>query len=685
MDIPEYLEKRHGIALSAQQREAVAAPDGRILLRAVPGAGKTTVLIARLAELICNRGADPSRILIITYSREAAADMRKKWETLFGEVANTPPRFSTIHSFCLHLLKLYAQGRGTALPTLIGGAERDGVQQNRILTALWREQTGEYPDEDRLCELSNALGYIVNMRLNPEELEKTLPGIAGLYRAYRRYKTENRLMDFDDMLLYAYTALSRSETLRGRVRGQYDYLCLDEAQDTSKIQHEILRMVAGENLFAVGDEDQSIYGFRGAYPQGLTDFFAFYGEGSILKLERNFRSTGAIVEAARVVIEGAAGHIPKEMYTERPFGARAELVYGEDFDACDRETAERLAVLPEGETCAVLYRSAVTGVAVGRLLEREGIPFTARRPRGSFASDFICRDILNIMAFAEDPADKRFFARCYFRLNCAIPRAAAVQAREEAQGDVLLWIADHCSFSVKNTGRLEWASRVLRQMRRQSPARQLHTILYELGYLDSVERGGQTGYAAASQLRRLGLLCDLAAQAKNRLQLAELVAGIFAAQERAESSRIFLSTVHSAKGREFDHVILADAAEGIFPDSGAAEAAAMRDTEALEEERRLFYTAVTRAKESLTILIPAGAFDRSIRESRFVTRLRVKYGEESAEAAIPGTKILHTSFGMGTVLWTDSAKNRVGVDFMYGGEKTLTLEAFCDPGIVQII
>ena len=223
------------------------------------------------------------------------------------------------------------------------------------MSALWREQTGEYPDEDRLCELSNALGYIVNMRLNPEELEKTLPGIAGLYRAYRRYKTENRLMDFDDMLLYAYTALSRSETLRGRVRGQYDYLCLDEAQDTSKIQHEILRMVAGENLFAVGDEDQSIYGFRGAYPQGLTDFFAFYGEGSILKLERNFRSTGAIVEAARVVIEGAAGHIPKEMYTERPFGARAELVYGEDFDACDRETAERLAVLPEGETLSLIH------------------------------------------------------------------------------------------------------------------------------------------------------------------------------------------------------------------------------------------------------------------------------------------------------------------------------------------
>ncbi len=686
MDIPRYLRQSRGITLSDQQRAAVEAAFGDVLLLAVPGAGKTTVLTARIANLMANHNADPRRILTLTFSREGARDMARRWERLFGGLFPCAPAFSTIHSFCLRLLEEYAAGRGSRLPELLEGGESRGGKE-RLLGEVYREVTGEYASDEVLSRAAAAVGYCVNMRLTGREEEGLPEGVPHLDRLLERYtarKRERGLMDFDDMLLFADTALERSAVLRERAAGRYDYILVDEAQDTSRLQHSILHRLERGNLFLVGDEDQSIYGFRGAWPQGLLRFSQDRPQGRLLKLEENYRSTGAVVAAAGRLIAQNRQRYPKAAFTRRPqgepVGILRELDHGEEYG----RIADLLEQMPPERTCAVLYRTGYTGIGLGWTLRRRGIPFFSRESRLGYRSDTITREVTNLIRLAQDPGDEEAFRRSWFLLPCRIPKAAAERALAVHPRDLLREVLEE-EFTQRNSGRILWVRRVLAGMAKEPPLGQLETILGELEYLRALDRRCQNNYDRGSYLQKLSVLRDFAAAAPDTAAFLESLREAERVLDSPQRRNIILSSVHSAKGQEFDEVIIADAIEGVFPMADALSFRAAGDTRPLEEERRLFYTAMTRARDRLTIFAPSGCLGQPLLPSRF---LYSAGGGEAPELdgvpLVPGLRVAHAFYGVGVLERADTVRGEVVVDFRRQGKKRFTLEELRNPMVFRL-
>ena len=682
VEIAEYLERERGIRLSPQQRRAAEALDGKILLLAVPGAGKTTVLAARTAGLLANRRIPAGEILTITFSRESARDMEERWNRLFGGLGLSKPSFSTIHSFCYSLLREYASLRGSQVPRLLEG-EGEGAR-NRILTELYRRQTGQYLSEERLGDLQNAMGYCVNMRLSPQEsarMDRRIEGFSAVFAAYTAYKRENHLMDFDDMLLFACTALERSAALRERISRKYSHIQVDEAQDTSRIQHQILGMICRENLFMVGDEDQSIYGFRGAWPQGLTEFFARWPEGVLLKLERNYRSTGNIVESALRLIRNNRSRYDKAMETPRGPGCEVLLHTGLDMEKEYEQVVRSLERLKPGESCAVLYRTTHSGLLLSALLRKKGIPFFSREARLGWAGDMTVRDVAGLIRFACDLSDKKLFSQLYFKLGCPIPRAIAERALAQGEGDLLKWLIEEEDWYAKNTGKLSYARRILLGMRGKSSLAQVDAIIHKLDYLHTLDKKGAGGYPFNSYAQKLTVIRKLAAWYE---EPSEFLERLYRAEENLAGTgpaAITLSTVHSAKGQEFDRVVIVDALDGIFPSSEAIESTALDDDQLMEEETRLFYTAMTRARDTLEIYAPSSGLGRMLDPSRFLGPVM---GRESA-GIVPGRQLTHSYFGVGQILETNPVRRTFTVAFRTAGIKTFAWESLEDPRLFRML
>lgn len=687
MEIAAYLRQEKGILLSEQQRQGMEAVGGNILLLAVPGAGKTTVLTARIAHLMANHGADPGRILTLTFNRESAREMGARWRRLFGGVFPIDPGFSTIHAFCLRLLREYAQGRGTRVFDLLEGQERAG-RKNRLLADLYRELTGRYITEEDLGRAANTIGYCVNMRLSSEEaasFDREIPGFSGLFSRYTSYKRENGLMDFDDMLLFADTALERSRTLRERTRERYGHILVDEAQDTSRLQHSILQKLCRNNLFMAGDEDQSIYGFRGAWPQGLVNFFETYPDGRLLKLEENYRSTKAIVAAASRIIGKNRQRYQKDIFTRREEGEPVRILRDLDQEEEYEAIADLLEETPAGQTCAVLYRTSYTGIGLGWTLRRRGIPFFSRETRLGYSADAVTRDMENILRLAVEPGNGALFRQTYFRLGCGIPKEIAEAAVAAHPGDILQYIIEELDYPAKSTGRLGWVRRTLAKMSGKPPLAQFQSVIEDLEYLRVLERRCQNGYQMNPYYQKLAILRQFAAAAPDAAAFLESVQGAEQVLDSPERCNIILSTVHSAKGKEFDRVIVADALEGIFPAADALEARTVHETQRLEEETRLFYTAMTRAKDRLVIIAPSRCLGRSLVPSRFLSGIGAAVPSIGDVPLTPGLRVMHCFFGLGVLEKVDAARRQVEVTFRHYGKKKFVMEALGDGRIFQIM
>ena len=276
-------KERYSLSLDEQQEQAVQAVDGPVLLLAVPGSGKTTVLVSRVGYLCLARGIPPEQILTMTYTVAAARDMRTRFTALFGEQAAQRLEFRTINGVCSQIIRTYERRLGRTAFTLL----EDAGQRGALLGELYRAQTGEFAAESTVKALMTAVTYAKNQMLTGEELAQVqVEGVefSKIFRDYEQALRQSRRMDYDDQMVYALRILRQHPRILEEFQGRFRYFCVDEAQDTSRIQHRIIRMLAGQsqNLFLVGDEDQSIYGFRAAWPQALMEFRQIYPEGEVL-------------------------------------------------------------------------------------------------------------------------------------------------------------------------------------------------------------------------------------------------------------------------------------------------------------------------------------------------------------------------------------------------------------------
>ncbi len=689
MDVFEVLAQQN-IRLTEAQCRAVLAVEPAVLLLAVPGAGKTTTLAARAAQLILSGRCAAGQMLNLTFNREAAADMQRRFGRLFGHIwpEEQQPRFSTIHSFCYRLLGSYAADRGTQVPALLA----EGQQRSLVLD-IYREKTGEFLTEERLDQLLSAIGLCANMMYTEQEcrrLERELRGLAEVRPVYRNYKLEHHMMDFDDMLAYALQVLRRQPARAARLRQQFPFVQLDEAQDTSLLQHSIVEALAPQNLFMVGDEDQSIYGFRGAFPEALLQFEQRHPGGVVLKLEENFRAGSKLVGAADAFIAGNTHRYPKAMRAAAVGEGQLRRLEVDQADRQYEAVAKELQALPAGTSAAVLYRGGLSAAGMADALLRRGIPFALREKRYPLLQDSVVRDVLALLRLAMDPSDSRAFLRIYYKLGCYVNRETARRVAEAQPRDIWQFLTDEVEFPGKSTARIGFLRSFFRRMSGWTPTRAIDRIVYELEYIDQVENRGESGYAGELAAQRLAVLRAVAGGCDTVAQFADRLAGLDELIDHAADpgAAVTLSTVHSAKGREFDRVWLVDLFEGVFPSGQAVEENLTGSDLDLEEEARMFYVAATRAKEQLTLCTAAEFCGYELLTSRFVPRLLQQQNGDPVLLDLGvrrGSRISHKTFGFGTVEELNPARGLFSVRFAKLGVKTFAFAALQQEGLFRIL
>ncbi len=691
----ETFREQFHISLNEQQEQAVRAVDGPTLLLAVPGSGKTTVLVARLGYMIHCCGIAPENILTMTYTVAATRDMRGRFAALFGQELAARLEFRTINGVSARIIRYYERAMGRRAFDLIG----DEKELSALAGEIYRRVTGEFPTESDIKGLRTTITYVKNQMLLPEEireLDQEQKHFSQMYRAYDQALRERGCMDYDDQMVYAWQILRKYPEILSAFQQRYCYLCVDEAQDTSRIQHQLIRLLAGERdqLFMVGDEDQSIYGFRAAWPQALLDFEKDHKNARILLMERNYRSTESIVTAADRFIQCNTQRRPKHMTTQRGAGKPVrEIVLNE-------RKSQYAYLLQEARGCrretAVLYRDNDCALPLIDLLEREKVPYRCRQMDSGFFANRVTRDLVDILHLALDPADGETFLRVYYKFGAGISKAAAEAAVIRGGGERPL-------FDVlrEDSGISDWTERKcaalqshLYAMARERGDRAVYRILHFMGYGEYLQLRGM-------DLSRAHILEALGEQepdpARLLARLEELQELLTRPTEDAGCPFI-LSTIHSSKGLEYDRVILMDVIDSILPKTGEGAD--------LDEERRLFYVGMTRAKEELLLFTfrrPGyqSAFTQQVfaRESGKKSAPRVqppaRRGETSSyqaaktaqtavrtDAFTVGRGVVHRQFGPGEILARQG--ELVTIRFASGEQKKLSLPVALRAGAMHL-
>ena len=691
----ETFQKQFHIQLNPQQEAAVRATEGPVLLLAVPGSGKTTVLVTRLGYMVLEQNIDPRSILTMTYTVAATADMRRRFASLFGEELASQLEFRTINGVSARVIQYYERILGRKAFDLI----TDEGQLTNIVGEVYRRIAHDFPTESVIKTLRTHITYAKNMMLTDEEINQLKPDgmdFGPMYREYCQILKDEGWMDYDDQMVYAWRMLRSYPEILAYFQKQYQYFCVDEAQDTSKIQHEIIRLLASRsrNLFMVGDEDQSIYGFRAAYPEALMEFTSVWPGAKTLLMEQNYRSTPQIVESANKFIQRNKNRHPKNMTTANDSGSSIIPipVFGRK-SQYDWIVTEAQRMISNVEDCrivskhnelAILYRDNDSALPLIDRLNRLNLGYRCRQIDSSFFSHRVVRDITDIMKFALDPSDGELFMNIYYKLGAGISKALAEQAVHiasklgESIWDVL----------IDSKAPSAWTKKQCRTLRTHcenlvdEPANKaVYRIVHFMGYGEFMDDRGMDDNKA----HILEALGSSEPNPRRLLERLNELNDIVKLGTTDKTSPLILSTIHSSKGLEYDRVVLLDVVDGVFPKADPIQTP--EAIAAMEEERRLFYVAMTRARKELSIFqfkrdgLTSGFFDAIFPKSSINDRRRSsnsnvsidpeQLAEESA-MYLPSVRVRHKRFGEGVI--TSRNRDMITVKLDSGEEKKFSLQ-----------
>jgi DNA helicase-2/ATP-dependent DNA helicase PcrA len=676
--------------LNPEQRNAVLHANGPLLILAGAGSGKTRVITSRIAYLVGDGRAQPWEILAVTFTNKAAEEMRARVETLLGSDCSRM-WISTFHSLCARLLRREAPAIGLSRDFVIYDSSDQLTVVKQAMKALHIDDSFVQP-RAALSRISSAK----NRMETPEQLTASAgynrrdEQIGNIYAHYVAALKEASALDFDDLLLRTVELFETSATVRSKYANQFRFVMVDEYQDTNRPQYLLIRRLAEihRNLCVVGDPDQSIYKWRGADLRNILDFEQDFPEATIVKLEQNYRSTQIILDAASAVINQNRNRKDKHLWTDKKGGAR--IVYfrgGDELEEADFITRTARAGLADDveSTVAVLYRTNAQSRTIEDALMREGLAYKVVGGVRFYERKEI-KDALAYMRLVINPHD-----------DVSLRRVINVPARGIGKGvmDGLVNIepASEDEFPLLAAGLRPavtsnslWA-RLVRGLEEHSftgrAAASLAVFRDLIASLTDIARQDSVSIAIGKMLDRSGYLQDLredrTEDAEARIEnLAELVSAAREYESReaepslngfvdrlsllsdvdeeqgSRDARIWLMTLHSAKGLEFPTVILAGLEEGLFPHSRSSE-----DEEELEEERRLCYVGMTRARRHLVL---TGAARRRIfgeyqsnEPSRFidevptelVERLQPTYSSSGYQGSFPHYEFRTNPYGRG--------------------------------------
>jgi DNA helicase-2/ATP-dependent DNA helicase PcrA len=661
--------------LNDPQRAAVTHGEGPLLILAGAGSGKTRVLTHRLAYLIFSRQARPSEILAITFTNKAAAEMRGRVERLLGR--NTRGLWiSTFHSACARMLRAHAPLLGyTAQFTIYDQADA------RRLAKRCMQELGVDPKRFTPAMVHNRISQAKNVLLGPEgyrdvpggELEQT---VAEVYELYERDLRRSNAMDFDDLLLLTVRALQRFPELRERYAEGFKYVLVDEYQDTNHAQYRLLRLLCGgsedgveemaghRNLAVVGDDAQSVYGFRGADIRNILDFQQDFPDATVVKLEQNYRSTGTILRAANAVIANNRGSMPKELWSELGEGSPVHVSELDDEHAEARFVVGEIERLVDSGSArseiAVFYRTNAMSRVIEDMLVRREIPYQVIGG-AKFYERAEIKDAVAYLSLLSNPHDAVSFGRIANSPRRGIGQTSLARIfAHAASTDASVWEAASDPEQVPGLTRpavkalTDFMTTMdeLRERGREGAAiaELLAAVLEKTGYVAALEAEGTI--EAEGRIENLEQLVEVAREFDDSsepdggsldafLQEVALSAsadeGESAGADDAEAGRglVTLMTLHNAKGTEFPVVFIVGCEDGVIPHSRALE----DGVGGLEEERRLFYVGITRAMRELYLssarrraIFGAGTYGQ---RSRFLDEIPAELLEFESQGAPP--------------------------------------------------
>ena len=682
-------------ALSDVQRDAVLHSDGPVLIFAGAGSGKTRVLTHRIAYLLQEKKVFPDRILAVTFTNKAAGEMRNRLERMVGAATARDLWVGTFHSTCVRILR--RDGRK------IGISPNFAIMDDADQRAIVREVIADLDFDERQVVPGAALAEISKAKNNlwsPDEYEQKNPSFAGeryaqVYREYDRRLAESNGLDFDDLISRAIQLLDRDEEARARYQTKFKYILVDEYQDVNYAQYRLVATLAKEhgNVTVVGDDDQSIYSWRGSDYRMILRFEEDFPGATVFKLEENYRSTQTILEAANELVAHNAGRQPKTLFTKRAEGEKVTAFQAESERAEVRYVMEKIKEhVREGAAYRdflVLYRTNAQSRYFEEGFLADGIPYRVVGGVGFYARTEV-KDMLSYLRYIVNPSDAVAFRRIVNVPRRSIGQQTLASLLEAAnQSNVSVGQAVFDSNLLKRAvpkkqRELERFAELIADLRERatsfSISELLIAVMEESGYLRELQADETAeGRARVENLQELvGVAREFEKNPETGTTLDDFLANIALISDidtlDADASFVTLMTMHAAKGLEFPIVFLTGLEEGVFPHTRA-----LTDMAELDEERRLAYVGVTRAMDRLYLSFAARRtlFGNTFSHprSRFIEempsleviggiglgqrpgggRWREVSIHENAGAGVgmdlhPGNKVRHPKWGEGTVV-----------------------------------
>ena len=678
-------------ALNPSQREAVEHIDGALLILAGAGSGKTKTLTTRLAYLIGEVGIPPENTLTLTFTNKAAAEMRDRALTMMPASVSHPPLLCTFHKFGLLFLKFHIEKLGRNNNFVI----IDSDDKKRIVRNIAKELKIDL----NLSFIASEISKYKNTLLDPQTVvEKAeLPDykkVAQIYERYQEYIVENNLVDFDDLLMLTYQILENNETLRRETSERYRYIMVDEYQDTNELQFRLLELLASEhgNLCVVGDDDQSIYGWRGANIRNILEFSQHFEGCKTIKLETNYRSTEPILEAANNLIEHNSSRLGKTLVSHRGKGPDVRLMHSLDESMEAKSIAveikKLLADRVDPNEIAVLYRINALSRSLEEGFSKEKLNFKLIGGMRFYERAEI-KDIISYLRVVANPNDDFSLLRIINKPKRGIGKASVEKLLNAARRREVSLFA-FISHLIKHPDREIVGKKVLNA---------LLELVTHISELQEEAKGNLENFITyfeeriklrdhyASMMDGFERILNIdefygyfreSVHHNPDITLEELLNDISlqSEQDQIEEDAITIMSIHAAKGLEFEHLYVIGMEEEFFPLLG--------DGCDIQEERRLGYVAMTRAKTHLTLSYVDSRFykgrRKQIEKSRFLGEAGLIQNTSLKITKSPtfkkGDLVKHKIFGIGRVQAATKSGKEYKLLINFGGNKKEILSSF---------
>lgn len=614
--------------LNDEQKLAVQHVNGPCLVVAGPGSGKTRVISHRLINLVLNENISPKKVLAISFTKASSTEMKNRTISLSNDHRMSRISFGTFHSVFFRILRYF---EGYDLNSLID----DKTKLMTIKNIMKTLNVEDADNNDVIGDVINEISYVKNELMNPRDFKSNVVEIDDfekLYNMYENIKYDINKIDFDDMLIKTYELLKRDINALNMVRDKYKFILVDEFQDINKVQFEVMKLICNpdNNIFVVGDEDQSIYGFRGARPDFLIEFEKYFGKSEKIVLDSNYRSYSEILEVSNKLIEKNKNRYEKVIISKLGSGGNVKYISAKDSDdeaniiinEIVRDVENRKANYND---YAIIYRNNIQSRAFVDILIDRRINFSVKDVPVTIYDHWACRDLISYLKIGIEKSSNEDWVRIINKPFRYISRDSINKVKNDE--DFLFALINKCDLHKKQVETLEDLDIDMNYIKGLSPEYAISYIRETLDYDRYI-----LDYCTNKKIKVkdiMNILIDFSDSAKNYKTTEEFLNHIeevkleISKKDKYDSNGIMLTTMHSAKGLEFKYVYIVGVDEKTIPYSDEKERDPVEFEKHIEEERRLLYVGITRAKQNVCISYPTFKHNKKVQESMFIEETKI--------------------------------------------------------------